>query len=265
MKLTNKEVLIDAVENADMILIGIGEEWSIPFEEMQQETVFAGQYAKMTDDKIKERLVPVLQREYLKEIRNEKLKTAYENLYHLSEGKNCFLLSMNKDRYPYLAGFSREKCVFPCGGYEMLQCDTACTDELVQADEVSDRIYQNIVKEGKLETLHMPSCPHCQKEMVYNNMEALKYVEKGYLPAWEYYMKWLQGTVNHKLCLLELGVSMKFPSVIRWPFEKTTYYNQKAQMFRIHHSLSQSMEMISDRCYSCDQNSVDYLANLFVS
>ena len=265
MKLNDKKLLTDAVKDADMVLVGIGEEWSVSFDEMMQEKTFAENFSKLTDPDMRDRLVPVLQREYLKQIHDERLKNAYENLEQLLMDKNYFVVSMNKDRYPVLTGLKKEKCVFPCGGYEAFQCDVGCSEELVDSSEFSDRIYSMVCQSENMEKIRMPKCPKCEKEMVYNNMEAVRYVEAGYLPSWEYYMKWLQGTVNRKLCLIELGVSMRFPSVIRWPFEKTTYYNQKAKMFRIHHSLSQSVENIGDRCYSCEENSVVYMANLFVS
>lgn len=265
MKLDNRNVLTDAVKEADFLLLGIGEEWGISFDEMRKETFFESVYADLPEEEWKEKFVPVLQREYLKEWRSEDLKRAYDNLYQLVKDKNYFLLSMNKDRYPVMSGFKKDRCVFPCGGYEWFQCDLGCTEELMEAGTVSDGIYQMLQVEHDLSAIQMPVCPHCKKEMVYNNIEAAKYVEKGYLTDWERYMKWLQGTLNKKLCLLELGVSMRFPSVIRWPFEKTVYYNQKAKMFRIHHSLSQSMETIGDRCYSCGENSVVYMSNLFVS
>lgn len=265
MKLEDKQILIDSVRNADMVLVGIGEEWGIPFEKMLSDHKFATNFAKLETEETKERLVPILQREYLKQIHDKELQNAYNNLIHLLEDKNYFVVSMNKDRYPILSGLKQEKCVFPCGGYEQFQCDNRCSEELFDAAEQSEALYQRIEQSQDIRGIRMPLCPICKKEMVYNNMEAAQYVEAGYLPSWEYYMKWLQGTVNKKLCLLELGVSMRFPSVIRWPFEKTTYYNQKAEMFRIHHSLSQSMENIADRCYSCDENSVAYMAKLFVS
>lgn len=265
MKLEEKQILIDCARNADLLLVGIGEEWGVSFEEMLKEESFAKNYAKLIEEKDKEQFVPVLQREYLQKFHDEKLKKAYENLYELIEGKNYFLISMNKDRYPEIAGLNRKKCVFPCGGYEMFQCDMGCTDELIPAADVSEKIYQEINQAQTIGQLQMPLCPHCGNPMVYNNLETVKYLEQGYLSDWEYYMQWLQGTVNKRLCLIELGVSMKFPSVIRWPFEKTTYYNQKSKMFRIHHALSQSAEGIQDRCYSCMENSVDYMANLFVS
>lgn len=265
MKLNDKQILIDAVRDSEMVLIGVGEEWGVSFEQMMQETAFAENVSKLTDDDMKNRLVPVLQREYLKQIHEEKLQKAYDNLVRLIKDKNYFVVSMNKDRYPVLAGLKEEKCVFPCGGYDLFQCDAGCTDELTDASAWSDEIYERINCGKDPAEIFMPKCQKCGNDTVYNNIEAMKYVEAGYLPAWEYYRKWLQGTVNKKLCLIEMGVSLRFPSVIRWAFEKTAYYNQKAKMFRIHHSLSQPAENISGRCYSCDENSVAYMANLFVS
>ena len=264
MKLTDKQVMLEAIEEADLVLIGIGEEWGVSFDDMLKDAVFATDFAKLETEEDRNRFVPVLQREYLKSIKNEELKLAYANLLEAVKDKNYFLLSMNKDRYPVLTGFDPERTVFPCGGYENLQCDIKCNEELTDA-AICDEIYEKLHADGVTDALQMPVCPTCKKELVFNNIEALKYVETGYLPTWERYMKWLQGTVNKKLCLLELGVSMRFPSVIRWPFEKTTFYNQKAKFFRIHHSLSQPAENIGDRCYSCDENSVTYMANLFVS
>ncbi len=264
MKLENEQILIDAIKDADLVLIGIGEEWGVSFEEMLKDVDFSKDFSKFETEEQRNSLVPILQREYLKEIHDPQLKAAYANLLELVKDKNYFLLSMNQDRYPALSGFNEERMVFPCGGYTRLQCDIGCTDELHDS-AICDEIYQKIHEDMDIEGLAMPVCEKCGKELVFNNVKAVKYLEAGYLPTWERYMKWLQGTVNKKLCLVELGVSMRFPSVIRWPFEKTTFYNQKAKFFRIHHSLSQAAENIGDRCYTYDENSVAYMAKLFVS
>ena len=78
-------------------------------------------------------------------------------------------------------------------------------------------------------------------------------------------MKFLQKTINRKLCILELGVSMRFPGVIRNAFEKTAYYNQKAKMFRIHQTLADVPQNMEQKVYAKYENSVAYIANLFVS
>lgn len=264
MKLRDQEMLKGAVQEAELVLVGIGEEWGVSFDDMMKETSFSDAYTRLSTDQEREQFVPYLQWKYYKDVHSPVLQKAYENLYHLLDGKNYFILSMNLDRYPDLLGFKKDRCVYPCGGYTHLQCDEGCCETLIEAELPAEKICAHIL-EGKTGEPDIINCPHCGKPMVFNNILAQSYVEAGYLSAWNTYMKWLQGTVNKKLCLLELGVSLRIPSVIRWPFEKTTFYNQKAKMFRIHHSLSQAAENIGDRCFSVDENSLQYMENLFVS
>lgn len=264
MKLQDKELLKEAVKEADLVLIGIGEEWGVSFDDMMKETSFSDRYSLLSTEEEREWFVPYLQWSYYNTIHNESLKKAYENLYCLLKEKNYFILSMNLDRYPEFVGLKKDRCVYPCGGYTHLQCDEGCDRMIVEAASLAENVYDHLT-EGKIAKTDIVSCPQCGKPMVFNNILAQSYVEEGYLPAWNTYMKWLQGTVNKKLCLLELGVSLRFPSVIRWPFERTVFYNQKAKMFRIHHSLSQTAENIGDRCFSAEENSLHYIENLFVS
>ena len=73
------------------------------------------------------------------------------------------------------------------------------------------------------------------------------YDESWYMPQWEKYTKWLQGTVNKKVCVLELGVGFEYPTVIRFAFEKIVYFNQKCHMYRIHEKFAQLTPEIKDR------------------
>ena len=74
----------------------------------------------------------------------------------------------------------------------------------------------------------------CGSDAAGNVVTDEEYDESMYLPQWEVYTKWLQNTLNHKLCILELGVGFAYPSVIRFPFEKIAYFNQKARLVRVH-------------------------------
>ena len=76
------------------------------------------------------------------------------------------------------------------------------------------------------------------------------------------YTKWLQGTVNRKLVVLELGVGMKFPGVIRFPFEKVAYFNQKAKFYRIHKNLYHLTEELASKGVGIADNAIDWLQNL---
>ena len=60
----------------------------------------------------------------------------------------------------------------------------------------------------------------CGSDAAGNVVTDEEYDESMYLPQWEVYTKWLQNTLNHKLCILELGVGFAYPSVVRFPFEK---------------------------------------------
>jgi len=102
-------------------------------------------------------------------------------------------------------------------------------------------------------------CPKCNEIMHPNVVTDEYYDEKGYLEKWGRYTKWLQGTVNRKLCILELGVGLSYPTVIRWPNEKIVTYNNKAYMFRIHDKLYQLSEGIGERAKSIAKNPMNVI------
>ena len=105
-------------------------------------------------------------------------------------------------------------------------------------------------------------CPYCGKELVYNNILAENYVEEGYLPMWEKQKKWLVGTLNKSILVLELGVSMKFPQIVRWPFERIALLNNKAHFVRVNAKLPQLNAELKDKGESIHQDSVEWLKSL---
>ena len=76
---------------------------------------------------------------------------------------------------------------------------------------------------------------------------------------WQDYMKWLSFTLNRQLLVLEFGVGFENPMLIRFPFEKIAFYNQKATFFRIHSKLYQLTEELKDKGKSIQDNPVDFL------
>ena len=89
-----------------------------------------------------------------------------------------------------------------------------------------------------------------------------QYAEEGYLERWREYTKWLQGTVNKRLCILELGVGMEYPTIVRFPFEKIVFYNQKAYIYRVHPTLYQLGEEIGGRGSGIQAHPVDFLCRI---
>lgn len=167
---------------------------------------------------------------------------AYDKLAKLLEGKNYFIVSLCMDDSIYESKLDKDRIVKPLGTYTKKQCIDACTDDLYD--------------------VNMDKCPKCGKELVYNNINAENYVEAGYLPMWEKHKLWISGTLNKHLLLLELGANMRFPQIVRWPFERLGMLNNKAILFRVNEKFWQLPEDISDKAEAIKSNSIEWLMSL---
>lgn len=259
-----QENIIDGVKNADIVLIGIGEEWTPRIQEMMADNNFLTGLDNVTKFEDQNVLLENLKKKYYEEFHSKELKMAYQNLFELCRDKKVFIVSMNIDRYPILSGFKEEQCVFPFGNLNYLQCDNNCENQLLLADDEYKDVFDLISMTDDNLFYRREKCPFCGSNLVFNTIGAKSYCEGGYLEQWELYMKFLQQTINKNLCILELGVSLQYPEVIRKAFEKTLYFNQKAKMFRVNHFNCDIPDNLSEKLYTNNSNSVTYLANLFV-
>ena len=207
-------------------------------------------------------IVPYVEMVMLERIGAE-IKTAYSQLSECLNNKNYYIISLCQDGWIKKSGLNTDRITEPCGTYEVLQCSEGCNHELYDLPEaLSEQIRRFIAGEITEEDLKQPVCPKCGSPLVFNQVEAENYVEEGYLAKWQKYKLWLQGTVNKKLCVLELGVGMKYPTVIRWPFEKVVFFNQKAELFRVHSKLYQMTEEIKEKGYGICSSPIDFLKEL---
>lgn len=255
------EEILKVIERADMVLVGIGEE----FEQkalLEQNPEYMSTCMNIKENRL-EWSMPFVNTYYL-EKENSRLMTAYQNLKRLLQYKDYFLVSVCMNGFLRQAGFQPEKIAEPCGGYTYMQCSQNCGSPIEKTDE---HLLQDIERccEGKLEWHEFKRlfCGNCESEKVFNSLYADRYAEEGYLAQWTAYTAWLQRTLNKNLCVLELGVGLKYPSVIRWPFEKIAFYNQKAKFVRVHEKLFQMTEELSDRGYSISENAVKMLEDIY--
>lgn len=260
-----KDFMQKTVQDADMVLVGIGEEFGIPegkAEESGEYAVFmeqtngAGQFRWM---------VPFLGEIHKENGRSRRVMAAYQVLGKMIQDKNYFVVSTRTDDFIYDAGLREDRIVTPCGGYRFWQCAQGCGQKVYDREEhLVQEIRSCLEGNRNYAEVEPPLCPVCAGPMAPNNIMAPDYVEEGYLGAWDSYRKWLQGTVNRKLCVLELGVGMKYPGIIRWPFEKMVFFNEKSAFFRVHSKLYQLTEEMKDRGYKIKEKPVDFLTNGFV-
>lgn len=257
------ERITQSIEEAQFVLVGIGAEFEELYEGMNEDPFYKPLLEQAQKEENAEQLLQYLKFHAAKRHPNERLLKAYHRLAELLEGKDYFIVSLCTDDLIFQTKLDAGKIVTPCGGYRALQCLKECVTEqekLVTDENVMQALLKGIDNcAGNLERVDFPVCVECTKPLWFNQIFSPDYKEEGYLAQWQLYTKWLQGTVNRKLCILELGAGMQFPQIIRFPFEKIGYFNRKAYFYRIHSRLYQLTEELKGRGTSIAENPVDLL------
>lgn len=236
------EQVAESIKDAELVLVGLGEELD-QMRKIRKDPV----YLELQEKTQEEWLLPFVRKVFLKRYQESGLEL-YRDLKKCLEGKNYFIVSLCEDGLLSYSDLCKERMAEPCGGYSRLQCSEKCHTSLYEVpQELLRKVEAYMAGECSAEKIERPVCPVCKKPLVFNCVEEEQYAEEGYLEQWTVYKKWLQGTVNKKLCVLELGVGMKYPTVIRWAFEKVVFFNQKAEFYRVHSKLYQMTQELHDR------------------
>ena len=257
------DLLKQKIAEAELVLVGVGEEWEFKKTDFESDSLFLALKEKYeTDNNILQCLEKIWADEKQLEC-IKKRKAGYDSLASLLKNKNYFVVSLCTDNLINESGLNNDRIVQPCGNVNRMQCIDNCESTVWKTDSnLIDKVRFLAEGKSKESAISFPCCPKCGKSMVFNTIIAENYAEEGYLEDWKHYTKWLQGTVNRNVCILELGVGMRFPTVIRWPFEKVTFFNQKATLFRVHSKLFQTTEEIKDRSVGIKGDSIEILKEL---
>lgn len=249
--------LKEKVNESQMVLVGVGEEFEGK-NYLRQEPRYLQLEAELKENEEWMWILPYLQYYFLK--KEKELMHALQNLKVLLEGKNYFIVTTCMNGLLNEIGFDEERLVSPCGDFGRMQCSQTDCEYLGETSEkLLKQIEEYIQGERKLSQIEKEVCPLCGAILQFNSLYAEQYKEAGYLDKWQRYTKWLQGTLNRRLCILELGVSLNLPSVIRFPFEKIAFFNQKAEFIRVHEKLYQLSEELGSKGISQPQNAVKFL------
>lgn len=255
------DIMKEKIAAADMVLVGIGEDFGSKEKKMYESEEYHTFFSKIREED--DWMFPYF---YAKLAEKEVNSAAYRNLGKLLKEKNYFILSLRTDDIIYKKefGLSEERIVTPCGGIRKMQCDKNCSNKVYNIpEELRENMDAMLDENADMEQVSVFRCPNCGEKLVFNRVGATEYCEENYLPNWERYTKWLQGTLNRNLCIIELGAGMKYPSIVRWPFEKMAFFNQKAVIFRIHRKLYQLTEELKEKGYSVEQDPIEFLVNSF--
>lgn len=260
--MSNKEIYEQvkaAVADADMVLVGIGEEFECQ-EFLQKNPRYMTLCEKIAAEGA-QWMMPYVNAYFLRE--HEKVRKALQNLKGLLGEKNFFVISVAMNGLLAETEIRKDRVMEPCGGFDKMQCKEGClgTVQPTEQDLLSEieLVCKGEKEPGEVKSLCLADCGHGAE---FNSLYAEHYLEEGYQERWNHYTKWLQGTLNRKLCVLELGSSMMFASILRFRFEKIVGLNQKAKLIRIHHNLYQLPEEIAERSIGFSQNAVDFMAQM---
>lgn len=255
----------EKINSAEMILVGLGEEFQCPASVKKQ-----AEYERGKEILQKEGILWLLPAwdDYCERETKSDTSVVLQKFADILADKDYFVISTAMNECIADTPWKKGRLVMPCGTATKLQCAAGCGENPVTILEEKRRLVEEIMGdlwEGKLypdKLEHLGKCGKCGGSMVLNNIYAEHYNENGYMEQWDRYTGWLQRTLNRKVLILELGVGMRFPTVIRFPFEKIAYFNQKAEFYRIHEKLYQLTEELKGKGKGISKNAIDCLRNL---
>lgn len=228
--------LLDKINDCDMLLIGIGSDVSIDFGfNVNEEKAFLKWKAayKMAHSSDADNILDF-----------------YNRLSHIIEGKNYFVITTNVDGIINRSKLNPIRVVAPCGSIDRLQCK--CLDEEGISD-VPANYYENSTA-GICEVCNSMCTPNIFNREYYN--------ESAYIKQWNLYNKWLQGTLNKNLLVIEFGCDFSMASIIRLPFEKIVMINEKSSYYRINNTFPQITAELKDRMTSISRSPFEVVKEL---
>lgn len=154
----------------------------------------------------------------------------YRKLHAIVREKDFYVITSNADGMFVKSGFEPDRVFQAQGNYERLRCTRSCTRETWDTKPFIDRILPCIDYE-KLEVADpgvLPTCPYCGAPLFVAFRAREEYRQQA-----EKYHRWLEGTLDKKLAVIEIGVGFNTPGVIRWPFERLVSIHRDVSFFRI--------------------------------
>ena len=181
----------------------------------------------------------------------------YQELLAVVKDKDYFVLTTNVDHQFAKAGFDEERIFATQGDYGEIQCEKGCHPKVYEAEKLfyqMDEARHDCV----IPTDLVPRCPVCGGKMAMHLRADQYFVEdEAWHEAADRYVEFLESHKGKKLVFIELGVGFNTPVIIRFPFEKTVYLNQKSKMYRVHPVLPQVTAEMGERGVAVQANPLD--------
>lgn len=171
----------------------------------------------------------------------------YDNLLKLVNNKNYFVITTNVDHCFQKAGFDKKRLFYTQGDYGLFQCSIPCHNKTYDNKDTILKMAAE-QKNMKIPSELIPLCPKCGKPMEMNLRSDNSFVEdEGWHIAANNYQNFLIDNCYRKTLLLEIGVGMNTPVIIKYPFQKMAKDWQDAFYVCVNPGLSYIPKQIKSR------------------
>jgi len=158
----------------------------------------------------------------------------YKDLHKIVRGKPYLVLTTNTDGQFLNSGFSHDKICSPQGDLAYFQCSRPCNNIIYPNEKMIEEMLPNILPdEFCLPTEHIPRCPQCGDYLVPNIGTGNNFVEKPWIMNYAKLNELISVCKGKNIMLLELGVGVNTPGIIRYPFEQLALQRKNTTLFRI--------------------------------
>ncbi len=155
-------------------------------------------------------------------------KSVYDDLFHLVQGKDYFVLTTNVDHCFQKAGFDKNRLFYTQGDYGLWQCSKPCHDKTYDNESIVKKMVAE-QKDMRVPSELVPHCPVCGAPMSMNLRADDTFVEdNGWHMAADRYQTFVNRHKDLNIVYLELGVGGNTPGIIKYPFWRMTAENPKA-------------------------------------
>ena len=166
----------------------------------------------------------------------------YGNLLHLVAGRDYFVLTTNVDHAFQRVGFDKERLFYTQGDFGLFQSSRPHGASARKTYDNEEMVHAMLTVQGftfgedgtlllptdgapamEIPTALIPYCPDDGAEMTTNLRADASFVEDtGWDAAAARYTDFLAHTEGKRTLLLELGVGMNTPGIIKYPFWRMT-------------------------------------------
>ena len=174
----------------------------------------------------------------------------YKELFSFIKNKDYFVITTNVDDQFYKSGFDKNRIFRTQGSYKYLQCAIGCNNKTYESSHLIKKLNENINKDLKVPSNLVPYCEKCKGPMDPNIRMNDYFVEDDiFMTGRDNYINFLKKCKGKKVVLIEMGIGMNTPGIIRFPFEKMALENKDWYLVRLNRSCMDCMFDMGDKIF----------------